>query len=53
MVTNKSSKEGALLIARKELAFQDEEKEKRAVELIIANLELAYQDEEKKNGLPN
>ena len=31
-----------------ELAFQNEEKEKRALELIIANKELAFQNEEKK-----
>ena len=36
-----------LIIARKELAFQDEEKKKRAAELGIANIELAFQDEEK------
>ena len=36
-----------LVIANKELAFQNEEKEKRAAELVIANEELAFQDEEK------
>jgi light-regulated signal transduction histidine kinase (bacteriophytochrome) len=36
-----------LIIANKELAFQHEEKEKRATELIIANKELAFQNEEK------
>jgi signal transduction histidine kinase len=36
-----------LTIANKELAFQNEEKGKRAAELIIANKELAYQNEEK------
>ena len=36
-----------LIIANKELAFQNEEKEKRAAELIIANKELAFQNEEK------
>ena len=36
-----------LLIANKELAFQNEEKGKRAEELDIANIELAFQDEEK------
>ncbi len=35
--------------ANKELAFQNDEKEKRAQELIIANIELAYQNEEKEN----
>ena len=33
--------------ANNELAFQNEEKEKRAAELVIANDELAYQNEEK------
>ena len=36
-----------LIDASKELAFQNEEKEKRANELIIANEELAFQNEEK------
>ena len=36
-----------LIIANKELAFQNEEKEKRSAELIIANKELAFQNEEK------
>ncbi|SHG52633.1 PAS domain S-box-containing protein [Flavobacterium fluvii] len=38
-----------LQIANKELAFQNQEKEKRANELGIANEELAYQNEEKEN----
>jgi signal transduction histidine kinase len=38
----------ALDLANKELAYQNEEKEKRAAELIIANKELAYQNEEKE-----
>src|ERR1035437_4265609 len=37
-----------LIIANKELAFQNGEKEKRADELIIANKELAFQNEEKE-----
>jgi len=37
-----------LVIANKELAFQNAEKEKRAAELIIANIELAFQNEEKE-----
>ncbi len=41
-------KPDALIIANKELAFQNEEKEKRAAELIIANKELAFQNEEKE-----
>ena len=38
-----------LRIANKELAFQNEEKEKRANELSIANEELAYQNKEREN----
>jgi signal transduction histidine kinase len=37
-----------LIIANKELKFQNEEKEKRADELIIANEELAFQNTEKE-----
>lgn len=37
-----------LILTNKELAFQYEEKEKRAAELIIANIELAFQNEEKE-----
>ncbi len=37
-----------LIIANKELAFQDKEKGKRAHELIIANKELLFQNEEKE-----
>ena len=37
-----------LVIANKELAFQNEEKEKRAAELVIANKELIFQNKEKK-----
>jgi hypothetical protein len=40
--------EQELIIANKELAFQNEEKEKRAAELIIANKELAFQNKEKE-----
>ena len=42
-----AQKADELIIANKELAFQDKEKGKRADELIIANKELAFQDEEK------
>jgi PAS domain S-box-containing protein len=42
-----AKKTDELIIANKELAFQDEEKVKRADELIIANKELAFQDKEK------
>ncbi len=38
-----------LLTANTELAFQNDEKEKRAAELIIANKELLYQSKEKQN----
>ena len=51
MAKNKISDE--LIIANKELAFQNEEKEKRAAELIIANKELAFQNKEWKNGQPS
>ncbi|MEQ8807898.1 MAG: ATP-binding protein [Imperialibacter sp.] len=37
-----------LRLANKELAFQNEEKEKRAAELVIANEELVFQNEEKE-----
>jgi len=37
-----------LRIANKELAFQNDEKEKRAAELYIANKELAFQNDEKE-----
>lgn len=46
MIDNRKSEE--LVIANKELAFQNEEKEKRAAELIIANKELAFQNVEKE-----
>ncbi|MEI9946256.1 MAG: CHASE3 domain-containing protein [Chitinophagaceae bacterium] len=36
------------LVATKELAFQNEEKEKRAAELMVANKELTFQNEEKE-----
>ncbi len=37
-----------LVTANEELAFQNEEKEKRAAELVIANTELVYQNGEKE-----
>ena len=43
----KSDKE-ELIVANKELAFQNDEKEKRAAELVIANKELAFQNDEKE-----
>ncbi len=42
------SDEDELIIAHKELAFQNIEKEKRAAELTIANKELIFQDGEKE-----
>ncbi len=44
----KRKKSDELIIANKELVFQNEEKEKRAEELVIANKELAFQDVEKE-----
>ena len=44
----KEKRAAELIIANKELAFQNEEKDKRAAELIIANKELAFQNEEKE-----
>jgi len=46
-ITQRKLAEEKLIIANKELLFQNEEKEKRAAELIIANKELAFQVEEK------
>jgi PAS domain S-box-containing protein len=37
-----------LSVTNKELAFQNEEKEKRAAELVVANKELAFQNDEKE-----
>ena len=48
MTRSKERSENELIIANKELAFQNGEKEKRAAELIIANKELAFQNEEKE-----
>ena len=46
-ITERKRAEQELIIANKELAFQNEEKEKRAAELIIANKELVFQNEER------
>ena len=43
-----TQKNDELVIANRELAFQDQEKGKRAAELIIANKELLFQNEEKE-----
>ncbi|MDQ0639943.1 signal transduction histidine kinase [Pedobacter sp. W3I1] len=45
--TDKTDSE-ELIIANREIAFQNEEKENRAAELAIANKELAFQHEEKE-----
>ena len=44
---DKINRSEELIIANKELAFQNEEKEKRAAELIIADKELIFQNEGK------
>ncbi len=46
-ITERKLAEQALLYANIELAFQNEEKAKRADELLMANKELAFQNEEK------
>jgi PAS domain S-box-containing protein len=47
-ITLRKKAEQELIIANKDLTFQNEEKEERAAELIIANKELAFQNEEKE-----
>ena len=47
-ITERKRAEEELIIANKELLFQNEEKEKRAEELIVANKELLFQNEEKE-----
>ncbi|MFA5819245.1 MAG: ATP-binding protein [Bacteroidales bacterium] len=47
-ITERKRAELKLILANKELAFQNDEKEKRAAELIIANKELVYQNDEKE-----
>jgi signal transduction histidine kinase len=44
----KEKRAAELIIANKELAFQNEEKEKRASELVVANKELIFQNDEKE-----
>jgi PAS domain S-box-containing protein len=46
-ITARKQAEEELTIANKELVYQNEDKEKRAVELAIANKELLFQNEEK------
>jgi signal transduction histidine kinase len=45
---NRKIKSSGLITANAELAFQHEEKEKRAAELVVANKELVFQNEEKE-----
>jgi PAS domain S-box-containing protein len=47
-ITERKKAEAELILANKELIFQNEEKEKRAAELVVANRELVYQNEEKE-----
>ncbi len=46
---DKEKRAAELVIANKELAYQNTEKAKRAAELVIANKELAFQNTEKEN----
>ena len=46
-LTERKRNEKEIILANEELAFQNEEKAKRAAELVIANRELDYQKEEK------
>lgn len=46
--SNLEQQTNQLFETNKELAFQNEEKEKRAAELVIVNKELAFQNEEKE-----
>ncbi|WP_284652931.1 PAS domain-containing hybrid sensor histidine kinase/response regulator [Flavobacterium terrisoli] len=47
-ITKQKKTTAELVIANKELAFQNEEKEKRAAELLIANIELEHQNKIKE-----
>ena len=47
-ITARRHAEAQLVVANKELVFQNEEKEKRAAELVVANKELLFQNEEKE-----
>ncbi len=47
-ITKQKKATTELLVANKELAFQNKEKEKRAAELVIANVELEHQNSEKE-----
>jgi signal transduction histidine kinase len=48
MDTDNRRKSDELIVAYKELAFQNEEKKLRAAELVIANIELDFQNTEKE-----
>jgi PAS domain S-box-containing protein len=47
-ITLRKKSEEEFLNINKELAFQNDEKEKRAAELIVANIELIFQNKEKE-----
>ncbi|MDB5280800.1 MAG: Phytochrome-like protein cph1 [Ferruginibacter sp.] len=47
-ITSRKKSETDFLNINKELAFQNDEKEKRAAELITANIELRFQNQEKE-----
>ena len=47
-ITQQKKTTAELVVANKELAFQNQEKEKRAAELVIANIELEHQNSEKE-----
>jgi PAS domain S-box-containing protein len=47
-ITERKRAAAELVVANKELVFQNEEKEKRAAELVVANKELLFQNEEKE-----
>ncbi|QBZ98508.1 PAS domain S-box protein [Flavobacterium sangjuense] len=47
-ITEQKKTTAELVVANKELAFQNAEKEKRAAELAIANIELEHQNSEKE-----
>jgi PAS domain S-box-containing protein len=47
-ITSLKKSEGALMRANSELAFQNEEKEKRTAEITVANKELVFQNIEKE-----
>ena len=47
-ITASNQAQAELVVANRELALQNEEKEKRAAELVVANKELVFQNEEKE-----